>query len=112
MLDLKWVPVTGAALITKKAWDQMSPAGREQLRSAGEAAGVKVRSRAREEDLESVEAMKKRGLTVHPVGPELEAQWRRFAEAAYPRVRGTMVPPEMFDQVRAIVADYRKQHTK
>ena len=27
MLDLKWAPVTGAAVITRKVWDQMSPAG-------------------------------------------------------------------------------------
>lgn len=112
MLDLKWVPVTGAAVITKKVWDQLSAPGRDQLRTAGEAAGVKVRERARQEDLESVEAMKKRGLIVHPVGPELEADWRRMAEGAYPKLRGTMVPAEMFDQVRAIVADYRKQHAK
>jgi TRAP-type transport system periplasmic protein len=112
MLDVKWVPVTGAAVITKKVWDQLSAAGREQLRTGGEAAGVKVRERARQEDLESVEAMKKRGLNVHPVGPQLEADWRRMAEGAYPRLRGTMVPAEMFDQVRAIVAEYRKQHAK
>lgn len=112
MLDLHWVPVTGAAVITKKAWDQMSASGRDQLRAAGDAAGVKVRSRAREEDSESIEAMKKRGLKVHPVSADLEATWRRFAEAAYPKVRGTMVPADMFDQVRAILADYRKQHAK
>jgi TRAP-type transport system periplasmic protein len=112
MLDLKWVPVTGAAVITKKVWDQLSAAGRDQLRAAGDAAGVKVRERARQEDLDSVEAMKKRGLIVHPVGPELEADWRRMAEGAYPKLRGTMVPAEMFDQVRAIVAEYRKQHAK
>lgn len=112
MLDLKWVPVTGAAVITQKGWDQLSASGREQLRTAGEAAGIKVRERARQEDLESIEAMKKRGLNVHPVGPELEADWRRMAEHAYPKLRGTMVPAEMFDQVRAIVAEYRKQHAK
>ncbi len=112
MLDLKWVPVTGATVITKKVWDQLSPAGRDQLRIAADAAGVKVRERARQEDLEAVEAMKKRGLIVHPVTPELEADWRRMAEAAYPKLRGTMVPAEMFDQVRAIVTEYRKQHGK
>jgi TRAP-type C4-dicarboxylate transport system substrate-binding protein len=110
MLDLKWVPVTGAAVITKKAWDQMSQPGRDALRSAGEAAGTKVRTWARQEDLGAIEQMKARGLVVHPVNAELEGQWRRMAEGAYPKLRGTMVPAEMFDQVRAIVVDYRKQH--
>src|SRR5690349_6311789 len=92
MLDLKWVPVTGAAVITKKVWDQLSAPGRDALRTSGDAAGVKVRERARQEDLDSVEAMRKRGLVVHAVSPDLEADWRRMAEAAYPKLRGTMVP--------------------
>ena len=106
------MPVVGATVITRKVWDQMTPAAREQLKIAGDAASFKVRERARQEDLDAIEAMKKRGLIVHPVTPELEADWRRMAEAAYPKLRGTMVPAEMFDQVRAIVADYRKQHAK
>jgi TRAP-type C4-dicarboxylate transport system substrate-binding protein len=112
MLDLKWVPVVGATVITRKVWDQMTPAAREQLKIAGDAAGFKVRERARQEDLDAIEAMKKRGLIVHPVTPELEADWRRMAEAAYPKLRGTMVPAEIFDQVRATVAEYRKQNNK
>jgi TRAP-type C4-dicarboxylate transport system substrate-binding protein len=112
MLDVKWVPATGAAVITKKVWDQLSAPGRDALRAAGDAAGVKVRDRARQEDQEAIAAMKSRGLVVHPVTPELEADWRRMAEGAYPKLRGTMVPAEMFDQVRAIVAEYRKQHAK
>jgi TRAP-type C4-dicarboxylate transport system substrate-binding protein len=110
MLDLKWVPVIGAAVITSKAWEQMTPAARAQLRTAADAAGVKIRERARQEDLEAIEAMKKRGLLVHPAPPELEADWRRTAEVAYPKLRGTMVPAEMFDQVRAAVAEYRKKN--
>jgi hypothetical protein len=68
--------------------------------------------RSRQEDLEAIEAMKKRGLVVHPVTPEIEAEWRQMAEATYPKLRGTMVPAEMFDQVRAAVAEYRKQNVK
>jgi TRAP-type C4-dicarboxylate transport system substrate-binding protein len=112
MLDLKWVPATGAAVISKKLWDQLSAGGRDALRTASEAAGTKIRERARQEDLESIAAMKGRGLTVHPVSAELEADWRRMAEGAYPKLRGTMVPADMFDQVRSIIADYRKQHAK
>ena len=112
MLDLKWVPIVGAAVITKKAWDQMTPAARDQLRIGADAAGVKIRTRARQEDQEAVEAMKKRGLIVHPVTPEIEADWRRMAQDTYPRLRGTLVPADMFDQVLASVAEYRKQNAR
>jgi TRAP-type transport system periplasmic protein len=109
MLDLRWVPVVGAAVMTRKVWEQMTPAARTQLRAAADAAGLRIRERARQEDLEAVEAMRKRGLVVHPVTPDVEAAWRQMAEGAYPKLRGGLVPTEMFDQVLAALADYRKQ---
>ena len=33
-------------------------------------------------------------LTVHEVTPEIEAEWRKAAEAAYPTIRGGIVPAE------------------
>ena len=112
MVDLKWAALMGGAVLTKKAWDGMSPAGREQLRAAAEQAGLKIRTRARQEDQEAVEAMKKRGLTVHPVTPEAEAEWRQVADQVYPRIRGNWVSADIFDEVRAAVAEYRKKQSK
>jgi TRAP-type C4-dicarboxylate transport system substrate-binding protein len=112
MLDLKWAPLLGGAVITQKAWDAMSQGARDQLKAAAEQAGAKIRERARQEDQEAIEAMKKRGLTVHPVMPEVEAEWRRFAEETYPKIRGNWVPADLFDQVRAAVQEYRKSHSK
>ena len=70
-------------------------------------AGAKIRAQARKEDQEAVEAMRKRGLTVYPGTPELEAEWRGLAEEAYPKIRGRMVPADLFDRVQALVQDYR-----
>jgi TRAP-type C4-dicarboxylate transport system substrate-binding protein len=112
MLDLKWAPLLGGAVMTKKAWDGMLQGARDQLKAAAEQAGAKIRERARQEDLEAIEAMKKRGLMVHPVTPELEAEWRRFAEETYPKIRGNWVSADLFDQVRAAVQEYRNTHSK
>jgi hypothetical protein len=51
--------------------------------------------------------MTKRGLKIHAVSPEVEAEWRRLAEDVYPKIRGDMVPADMFDKVRGLLADYR-----
>ena len=56
---------------------------------------------------ESVEAMKKRGLVVHEMPPEAEAAWRKLAEDAYPRIRGVIVPSDLFDEVQALLKEYR-----
>ncbi|MFI4922589.1 MAG: TRAP transporter substrate-binding protein DctP, partial [Burkholderiales bacterium] len=70
MLDMNWVPLVGAVVITRKTWDSMSPAGQAALRQAAEVAGVEMRAISRRENDEAVEVMKKRGLKVETVTPE------------------------------------------
>ena len=112
MLEVKWVPLVGATVITKKAWEKISPDKREGLLTASAEAGRQMQARSRTESNEAVEAMKKRGLQVHAVSPELENEWRQFAEGIYPKMRGTIVPAEMFDEVRRLVREYRTGNEK
>ena len=51
--------------------------------------------------------MKKRGLTVNRPTAEQMREWNEFAEKLYPRIRGTMVPAETFDEVLSHLKDYR-----
>ena len=46
----------------------------------------------------------------HALTPELEQQWRTFAEAIYPKIRGTLVPADVFDEARRLVTEYRASH--
>ncbi len=66
-----------------------------------------MKARGRQEAEESVETMKKRGLKVQPVPAQVEAEWRRLAEEVYPKIRGDMVPAEMFDEVQRLLKEYR-----
>lgn len=107
LLDVKWVPIVGACVMTRKAWDAMSETAREELKRAAAQAGAEIRSRGRAEDLESIEAMKRRGLKVATMTPEIEAEWRRTAEEVYPRIRGAAVPAPIFDEALRLVAEFR-----
>lgn len=107
MLVLDWAPLVGAAVITKKTWDAIPLDGREALREAATQTGKLMKADGRRESAESVEAMRKRGLRVHAVTPEVEAEWRREAEAAYPKIRGVIVPEDMFDEVVKQLKAYR-----
>ena len=107
MLEINWAPIVGALVVTKKSWDEMNPATQEALRSASEKAGVQLRAKARQEVEEAVDAMKKRGLTVHRPNAEQMKEWTALAEQLYPRIRGTMVPAETFDEVMAHLKAYR-----
>ena len=107
MLDLNWAPIVGALVVTKKAWDEMSPAGQQALRDAGARAGTQIRTKARQEVDEAVDAMKKRGLTVNTPTPEQMKAWNALADNLYPRIRGKLVPAATFDEVTAHLKAYR-----
>jgi TRAP-type C4-dicarboxylate transport system substrate-binding protein len=107
MLEINWSPIVGALVVTKKAWDDMSPAAQEATRVASEKAGVQMRTKARQEVDEAVAAMKKRGLVVNRPSPEQMREWNDLVEKLYPRIRGTMVPADTFDEVMAHVKAYR-----
>ena len=107
MLDVKWAPLVGATVMTKKAWDRIPPAARDTVLLAAAEAGERLQGEIRLENEKAIEAMRKRGLTVHAVTVEIEAEWRRSAEQAYPQIRGTIVPPDMFDEVKRLCEAYR-----
>lgn len=98
MLDLRWAPITGALVVTRRAWDKLDPAAQAWLRESSEKAGVEMRRASRAEDEQAVQAMKdKMGLKVIPMTPEAEREWRAEVAHIYPRIRGTLVPAQMFD---------------
>ena len=107
MLDMNWAPVVGALIITKKAWDELSPDGQAAVREAGAKVGVQLRAKARQEVDEAVDAMKKRGLTVNKPNAEQMKAWDVLAEGLYPRIRGKLVPAEQFDEVVRHLKDFR-----
>jgi len=107
MLPLNYVVLVGATVMTKKSWDALTPANREAMGKIAAEAGKQMQIKSREENSMAIEAMKKRGLQVHPLSPELEAEWRQFLEAVYPKMRGTMVPGDVFDEVQQILKEYR-----
>jgi TRAP-type C4-dicarboxylate transport system substrate-binding protein len=108
MLEINYVPLTGALIVTKKAWDALPQVTREALRQAAEQAGTKIREQSRKEMDESVSAMQKRGLKVSQMTPDVEAQWRALFESVYPKIRGNLVPADMFDEVQRLLREYRK----
>jgi TRAP-type C4-dicarboxylate transport system substrate-binding protein len=98
MLDLRWAPITGALVLTERAWKQLDPATQAWLRETSERVGQEMRRASRAEDEQAVQAMKeKQGLKVVTLTPEVEREWRAEVARIYPRIRGTLVPAPIFD---------------
>jgi TRAP-type C4-dicarboxylate transport system substrate-binding protein len=112
MLDLNWAPIVGALVVTRKAWEEMRPETQSAVREAGARAGARMRTQARLEVGEAVEAMKKRGLTVNQPNAEQMKEWLKLADTLYPRIRGKMIPAETFDEVVGLLKEYRATKAK
>ena len=107
MLALDWLPLVGGLIVTKKSWEALQPAQRDAMLKSAAECGRELQEQGRKENQESVKAMQKRGLQVHTVDKDAEAEWRRFSEGLYPNIRGNIVPAEMFDKVVQILHEYR-----
>jgi TRAP-type C4-dicarboxylate transport system substrate-binding protein len=111
MLNLKWAPLVGGAVMTEKAFNTLSPQTQKVVLESAAETGKKLTAEQRKESEEAITAMKtKFGLQVHELTPELEAQWRAECEKFYPKIRGSIVPADMFDKVQSLLAEYRAQH--
>jgi len=107
MLEVNWIPLVGALIVTKKSWDALPAAQQDEMRKAAVDCGAEFQTNTRRENQEAVESMQKRGLQVHPVSKEAEEQWRKFSESMYPEIRGHIVPADTFDKVMQLLHDYR-----
>jgi len=108
MLDLKYVPITGAMVVAAKAWNRLPEDLRKTLRSIADETGAEVRTNSRAEDDAAIGVMQsKQGLKITQATPEIIAEWRQVISGAYPAIRDKAVPAPLFDEVMALVKDFR-----
>ncbi len=109
MTDLKWNLLLGATVIRKPVWERIPADVHPALRQATDEAGRRLREDIRASADKDVAEMKKRGLNVVPVPPEARAAWVKMAESTYPKIRGQVVPAEVFDEAMKYRDEFRKQ---
>ena len=111
MLELNWAPLTGALVVRKAAWDKIPAAAKETLLAAAAEAGKSNKIHGRAESDKAVVAMKEKGLTVHKVTPQSDVEWRNVSESFYPKIRGKLVPEDVFAEVERLLKEYRARGT-
>jgi TRAP-type C4-dicarboxylate transport system substrate-binding protein len=110
MLDIPFAPLVGATVISKDVWDTIpAPIQKEMMQSA-RTAGVALREEIRKSEASSIPLMQQFGLNVLHADPKAVAEWRQLAEGIWPKLRGAVVPADLFDQVKRLRDEYRKAH--
>ena len=107
MINVKWAPLVGATVVARKTWDALPGAQKADLRNAGSEAGVALREGIRKMGEEAIATMQKRRLQVVQVDAETLADWRKQAEGVYPKLRGSMISANLFDEVQRLRDEYR-----
>lgn len=108
MIDMKWSPLVGATLVDRKTWEQIEPKLRAEPLTITRKAGNDFRAQIRTAGDDAVEQMVLRhGLKVATLTDAEKALWRREVEAAYPRMRGKLVAPDLFDEAVRLSKEYR-----
>ena len=108
MLQLNWAPLVGGAVIRKDVWEKIPEELRPDMLKAAQNMGRGLKTASRKENDAAVRAMeRKHGLQVHAVTREAEQAWIAAAEATYPRIRGGIIPADLFDLVQRILKEYR-----
>lgn len=109
MMDIKFAPVVGGTIIKKETWEKIDASLRPALLAIARELGEKYQPRIRNLETEAINAMVKRGLQIQKLTPEAEREWQQTAEKFYPKIRGVIVQADLFDEVRALVNEYRAQ---
>ncbi len=102
MLDMRWGLLTGGIVIDNRIWNKIDPEYREKMLEAIVEIDKEQRKSGRYMDGESVEVMKKYGLTVHELSDKDLLYWKEYVEEWYPDIRGSYVPADIFDKVVAL----------
>jgi TRAP-type C4-dicarboxylate transport system substrate-binding protein len=110
MLDIQFAQLVGATVVSKDVWDKIpAPLQKEMMQSA-RTAGVSLREEIRKAEASSIPLMQQFGLNVVHADPKAVAEWRQLSEAIWPKLRGTMVPADLFDEVKRLRDEFRKAH--
>lgn len=103
MLDVPWAPLMGATVITNDAWAAIPAEFHEQFKKVAGEIGASMTTEIRRQDEKAVTVMKKFGLTVHSVDETTRKQWEALGAKTWPHLRGTMVPADVFDEMKGLL---------
>jgi TRAP-type C4-dicarboxylate transport system substrate-binding protein len=98
MLDVHIAPLVGALIMSNSAWNKLSPEDRTKVLAAAQTLEKRVNTEAPAQDASSVKAMvASGGLQVITLDAKAAAEFRAAANQLNTTMRGSMVPPDVYD---------------
>lgn len=112
MLNVHIAPLTGALIVSNTAWNRISAEDRTKITASAQAFEQRVQKDAPALDADSVKQMQARGLQVITLDAKAAAEFRSAASELAKTMRGSMVPPDIYDMAVQERDAFRKSHGK
>ena len=108
MLELKVAPFLGAIVITDAAWRRLPAAMKDDLLAAAHDGSARIEDEVQALEAEALTTMRRYGLTVREVTPEIEAAWERDVDR-YTDAMLDVFEPEMTARVRGLLEAFGRR---
>ena len=107
MTDFNWTPLTAGLVISNRAWRQIPADLRPRLKAATQRALTDMEAEVMAVEEQAIEIMKQNGLVIHHVPPEALEKWEGLVETGFRILIGDTISADLYEEARAIVAEYR-----
>jgi len=107
MNSFYWTPLTGALIMTDRAWSMIPSGLHSQLLASAEAIMHDLYTEAMEVEQQAIDIMKENGLVIHPVSEDNLEKWRQIAVSGFSFLIGDTISPEIYEQTMDILEEFR-----
>lgn len=107
MVDVKWAPIVGAAVIRKDTWDKLPESTRTKMLELCHKAGPAMSITGRRLNDQAIVSLQKSGVTVHKPSAEEMVEWEQLGAQLGPRIRGKIVPAGIYDRTQSLLKEFR-----
>ena len=109
MIDYRLANVSGAVLVSKKAFDKLSPNLQALLLETGEKYLTRLNAISRAENQNSIETLKKNGIKIVAIPPHLNSQYELLGQKARALLVGKLYSFELLKKIEKSLEEYRKK---
>jgi len=98
MSDLRWAPLVGATIVSKKGWRKVPEKHREKLIEIARNTGVTLREETRRLESEALDVLAERGVETVPLSESEHETWRELTRSFHPKIRTELIDAAIFDE--------------
>jgi TRAP-type C4-dicarboxylate transport system substrate-binding protein len=109
MNGFNWAPLTGALIMTERAWSRIPSELHPQLLASAETILADLYEEAMKVEQRAIEIMKENGLVIHSVSRDTLEEWRDIADTGFSMLIGDTISEEIYEQAMTILEEYRNR---